>query len=258
MDNTLKVNFKKRYHLGHKIKYSIDSQRVKYTVTNFQKKFNPVNSSLSTSAMNSDLDKAQEHLAIKKYHFDRSIELELSKLHNKFFVNPKTKRNRTLEVVTSLTPAPDLLITPLKKKNPHMRNPRIFKSFDNERPKTPQIAHLKSTPMHLDPNLKFKKIRKQRKSTDMRKIDKVITDCSFEQEDDNKIVLKYLENWVGAKTFDNDRLYEKRLTKRLIENNSIHSQLTVSAKNNKKLWKQNHHGFIAQVNKEIYSVRSIL
>ena len=53
------------------------------------------------------------------------------------------------------------------------------------------------------------------KSTDMSKIDKVITDCNFEQGEKKKN-LKYLENWVGANTFDNDRTYEKRTDKATI------------------------------------------
>ena len=91
----------------------------------------------------------------------------------------------------------------------------------------------------------------------MSKIDQVISDCNLEQGEKKKN-LKYLENWVGANTFDNDRTYEKQLTKRLFEEDNVHSQISVPGRNNKKLWKQNRYGFIAQVDRELYSVRKIL
>ena len=255
MDKIAKGKLEHRYHLIHKIKYSIDSHRVNYAISNCLKRLDPVNSSLNTSAINSNLDKAQEDITLKNHHFDRSIELELSKLHNKFFADPLSKRS--LVTVTSLTPAPDLLINPLKQGVTNMQNSRIFRSFDRQKPKALQIDYPKSISIHLDPNFKFQKIRKPIKSTDMSKIDKVISDCNLEQGEKKKN-LKYLENWVGANTFDNDRTYEKQLTKRLFEEDNVHSQISVPGRNNKKLWKQNRYGFIAQVDRELYSVRKIL
>ena len=113
----------------------------------------------------------------------------------------------------------------------------------------------KSIPMHVDPSFQYEKVQKRHfRKPDLNKIEKIIEDCSNSSENIKK-TSRILKKWQRFNSFDNKERFNFIDKDDLqIDNNAIIRYL-VSTKKMKKLWKQNHFAFIAQIDRKLYSVK---
>ena len=251
----------KRYNIAVNEKKSINAERVKAVVNIYSKKFSPINSSLNYSATNSNVETAIDQASVRQYHFDKSIERELLKLHNKDIKTNETSHLNSRRSYKSLTPVAGLVISPIKSS--HKRSQTI--KAQPAKIIFPADGIIKSIPIHLDSNLKFKREKKLKiDKPKFNELEKMILNCTSKKNREIDI----LNKWIGAKTFDdslllNDNTYTKK--KSVLEESFDQrdytdslSKISLTRVRKKKPWKLNHFGFIAQVDRKIYSIRKKL